>query len=150
MPIVLGFISKLFKYNSLIQVYGWETNTIAFIGFKQLKGFWMDGGHLPFLKFYEWMSTFIFIPHLILNMLYALCMNGFPLFTSSMLFLWFYLWFVHSWRHFISSYLRERISFAYIVRVRINLSFLTPLPFFMFSKYNSSMNGISFASFIRP
>jgi len=40
MPNFLGLISKLFKYNSLVRVYGWETNTIALIGFEQLKGFW--------------------------------------------------------------------------------------------------------------
>jgi len=35
------------------------------------------------------MSIFIFIPYLVLNMLYTLYMNDFPLFISSMLFLWF-------------------------------------------------------------
>ena len=40
--------------------------------------------------------------------------------------------------------------FIYIVHVKIKFSYSTLLPFFTFHKYNPSMNGIFFASFIHP
>ena len=60
----------------------------------------LDSGRLPFFNFYEWMSSFIFISYLVLNMLYALWPNFvYIVHIISVV----YVWPVHLKGHFISS-----------------------------------------------